>query len=98
MNRSPLNPITEADVRQFEEDGVICLRGMFDREWIDRMSSAVSRIMDANNPLARPREVTRALGGTSGRYHINSFVFRWDAEFHDYVMYSPYAVFTSLGK
>ena len=59
MNRSPLNPITDADVRQFEQDGVICLRGMFDQDWITRMSSAVDRIMDAENPLARPREVTR---------------------------------------
>jgi len=32
MNRRPLNPITDADVRQFEEDGVICLRGMVDQE------------------------------------------------------------------
>ncbi len=91
MNRRPLNPITEADICQFEEDGVICLRGMFDQDWITRMSAAVDRIMDAENPLARPREVTRALGGTSGRYHINSFVFRWDDDFNHYVMESPNA-------
>ena len=91
MNRSPLNPITDADVHQFEQDGVICLRGMFDRDWISRMSAAVDRVMDAENPLARPREVTRALGGKSGRYHINSFVFRWDPDFEDYVMNSPNA-------
>ncbi len=77
MNRRPLNPITDADVRQFQEDGVICLRGMFDQEWITRMSAAVDRIMDDANPLARPREVTRVLGGKTGRYHINSYVFRW---------------------
>ena len=47
--------------------------------------------MDAENPLARPREVTRALGSTTGRYHINSFVFHWDADFRDYVMQSPNA-------
>ncbi len=91
MNREPLNPITAADQRQFDEDGVICLRGMFDMEWIERMNAALLRIMDADNPLARPREVTRALGGTSGRYHINSFVFQWDPDFRDYVMNSPNA-------
>jgi len=32
MNRRPLNPITQADIAQFEEDGVICLRGMFDQD------------------------------------------------------------------
>ncbi len=91
MNRRPLNPITDADVRQFQEDGVICLRGMFDQEWITRMSAAVDRIMDDANPMARPREVTRVLGGKTGRYHINSFVFRWDPDFQDYVMHSPNA-------
>ena len=91
MNRRPLNPNTEADIAQFEEDGVICLRGMLHQDWISRMSAAVDRIMDAENPLARPREVTRALGGTSGRYHINSFVFRWDDDFKHYVMESPNA-------
>ena len=91
MNRRPLNPITEADIHQFEEDGAICLRGMFDQEWITRMSAAVDRVMDADNPLAHPREVTRSLGGKSGRYHINSFVFRWDPDFKAYVMESPNA-------
>jgi hypothetical protein len=66
MNQKPLNPITAQDIAQFQTDGVVCLRGMFDQEWITRMQKAVDRIMDAHNPLARPREVTQALGGTSG--------------------------------
>ena len=67
MNQKPLNPITAQDIAQFQADGVVCLRGMFDSEWISRMQKAVDRIMDAHNPLARPREVTQALGGTSGK-------------------------------
>jgi ectoine hydroxylase-related dioxygenase (phytanoyl-CoA dioxygenase family) len=91
MNQKPLNPITAQDIAQFQADGVVCLRGMFDQEWITRMQKAVDRIMDAHNPLARPREVTQALGGTTGRYHINSFVWHWDSDFKDYVMNSPNA-------
>jgi ectoine hydroxylase-related dioxygenase (phytanoyl-CoA dioxygenase family) len=91
MNQKPLNPITAQDIAQFQADGVVCLRGMFDSDWISRMQKAVDRIMDAQNPLARPREVTQALGGTSGRYHINSFVWHWDDDFKDYVMHSPNA-------
>lgn len=91
MNHEPLSPITEAQVAQFERDGVICLRGMFDAEWIARMNRAVDRIMDAQHPLARPREVTKALGGSTGRYHINSFVWPWDDDFKAWVMESPCA-------
>ncbi len=91
MNREPLHPITESDVAQFERDGVICLRGMFDAEWIARMNRAVDRIKDAQHPLARPREVTKALGGKSGRYHINSFVWPWDEDFKAWVLESPCA-------
>lgn len=91
MNRSPLHPITAADRTQFEADGAICLRGMFDREWVERMQRAVDRAKDAEHPLARRREVTQALGGKSGRYHINSFVWPWDDDFRDWVMHSPCA-------
>jgi hypothetical protein len=30
MNQKPLNPITAQDIAQFQADGVVCLRGMFD--------------------------------------------------------------------
>ena len=89
MNREPLNPITEEDVAAYERDGVVCLRRMFDVEWIKRMNRAVDRIMNAQHPMARPREVTKALGGKSGRYHINSFVWHWDEDFRDWVLHSP---------
>jgi ectoine hydroxylase-related dioxygenase (phytanoyl-CoA dioxygenase family) len=89
VNREPLNPITDEHIAQFERDGVLCLRRMFDEDWIAKMNRAVNRIMDAQHPLARPREVTKALGGKSGRYHINSFVWHWDEDFRDWVMNSP---------
>ena len=96
MNRVPLNSITESDIQQFRDDGAICLRGMFDREWTDRMLKAVDRGMaNPNVPGARMREVTQALGGTTGRYHINSFVWRWDEDFRDWVMHSPCAEITA---
>ena len=51
MNQKPLNPITAQDIAQFQADGVVCLRGMFDSEWISRMQKAVDRIMDADLPV-----------------------------------------------
>ena len=47
MNRNPLRPVAEADIRAYEEDGVVCLRGMFDREWTDRMRAAAIRFMES---------------------------------------------------
>jgi ectoine hydroxylase-related dioxygenase (phytanoyl-CoA dioxygenase family) len=91
MNREPLNPITEDDIAAYERDGAVCLRRMFDAQWIERMNRAVNRVMEAQHPMARPREVTKALGGKSGRYHINSFVWHWDDDFRDWVMQSPMA-------
>ena len=91
MNREPLHAITEDDIARFERDGVVCLRNMFDADWIARMERAVNRVMEANDPKARPREVTKALGGKTGRYHINSFVWCWDEDFRAFVMESPNA-------
>jgi hypothetical protein len=43
MNRSPLTPITAADIETYARDGVVCLRRMFDRDWIDRLLAAWER-------------------------------------------------------
>ncbi len=91
MNAKPLGRITESDLRRYDDDGVICLRGMFDREWIERMGVALERIMNTPHPEARAREVTRALGGKTGRFHINTFVWRWDPDFRDWAIRSPCA-------
>ena len=91
MNRQPLNPVTAQDRADFDRDGVVCLRQMFDHDWIERMTEAVNRVMDASHPLARPREVTQAMGGTRGRYHINSFVWHWDDDFRAWALESPNA-------
>lgn len=91
MNRTPQNPVTAADRETYQRDGVVCLRGMVDREWIERMEKAVNFAMDAPHPLARRREVTQALGGTSGRSHINTFVWAWNDDFRDWVLNSPCA-------
>jgi len=32
MNRQPLNPVTASDRADFDRDGVVCLRQMFDQD------------------------------------------------------------------
>ena len=53
MNVHPLAPIPDADVDAFWRDGVICLRGLFDAEWIDHMRAAVEDDLAHPGPLAR---------------------------------------------
>jgi len=87
MNRRPLREITEADIRCYKEDGAVCLRGMFDRAWIERLSEAVERAM--RNPGRRAREATRP--GNPGRFHSNVFMWRWDSDFRALALESPAA-------
>jgi hypothetical protein len=47
MNKAPANKIIDGDIRAYIEDGVVCLRQMFDRELIDRMRDASLRYMAA---------------------------------------------------
>ena len=50
MNRDPLREITEKDVATFWEDGVVCLRGMIDKDWIERMREAMERVLEKPGP------------------------------------------------
>ena len=41
MNADPLRPITDAEAETYERDGVACLRGMFDMDWVERTRAAL---------------------------------------------------------
>ena len=36
----PLRPITDQEIRTFEEDGIVCLPQMFSPGWVERMQEA----------------------------------------------------------
>jgi ectoine hydroxylase-related dioxygenase (phytanoyl-CoA dioxygenase family) len=44
MNRSPLRPIDKNDVEAYARDGVVCLRNVFDRDWIEMLEPIARRI------------------------------------------------------
>jgi ectoine hydroxylase-related dioxygenase (phytanoyl-CoA dioxygenase family) len=79
--------VTEEDRRLYEQDGVVCLRGVIDRSWVDRVYAAIDRVMA--DPGKRSREAVKP--GGRGRFHVNSFVSRWDDDFRDFVLHSPCA-------
>jgi ectoine hydroxylase-related dioxygenase (phytanoyl-CoA dioxygenase family) len=45
MNRSPLRPISEEDRQIYQRDGAVCLRQVFDRDWIDSLLPVAKRIV-----------------------------------------------------
>jgi ectoine hydroxylase-related dioxygenase (phytanoyl-CoA dioxygenase family) len=87
MNKRPLATVSAADRAAYEADGVICLRGMFDRDWVERMYAAVDRTM--STPGDRIREHTKA--GSPGRFYARTFMWRWDRDFRDFIFESPAA-------
>lgn len=45
FNEQPLNPITETDIETYRRDGVVCLRGVLDRDWIDSLEPVARRLL-----------------------------------------------------
>jgi ectoine hydroxylase-related dioxygenase (phytanoyl-CoA dioxygenase family) len=44
LNRTPAKPITDEDRATYARDGVVCLRGVFDPEWIETLVPAAYRL------------------------------------------------------
>jgi ectoine hydroxylase-related dioxygenase (phytanoyl-CoA dioxygenase family) len=89
MNRKPLREITPDDIRAYEDDGVVCLRQLFDGDWVTRMHQAVLRYMDSDVGAHRVREAR--LPGEDARFYINSFMSVYDPEFVAFRDHSPAA-------
>ena len=87
MNRSPLRPISEAEIRTYEEDGVVCLRGLFDREWTARMHDASLRFMASG--IGRKRVVQKP--GETATFYSNVFMCAQDPDFKAFRDASPAA-------
>jgi ectoine hydroxylase-related dioxygenase (phytanoyl-CoA dioxygenase family) len=77
MNLHPLRAVSEEDVRAFERDGVVCLRGLFDDEWCTRLHDAALRVMSSG--AGRVREAKPADG--RGRFYSNVYLADLDPDF-----------------
>ena len=80
MNRKPLHPITDDIIETYRRDGVVCIRGMFDREWIDLLRPAAERVVAMSEP---EKNRLRAFG--------NKHLWHGFPEFRRYVYESPAA-------
>jgi ectoine hydroxylase-related dioxygenase (phytanoyl-CoA dioxygenase family) len=87
MNRHPLRPIDEAEIKAYEEDGAVCLRGLFDADWTKRMHDASVRFMDSG--VGRKRIVQKP--GETAKFYSNVFMCAMDADFLAFRDQSPAA-------
>ena len=87
MNRQPLHPINDEDIKRYNEDGAVCIRGQFDQDWCEHMLEVSEAYME--DPTSRIREVNK--DDDPGRFFISSFMSRTNDDFRDYIMNSPAA-------
>ena len=85
MNLDLLNDITEEQIRDYETDGAVCIRGQFDQEWIDRMLAAA--LDHADNPSGKRGIVEDG----AGRFVSGTNMSRYNDEFMDFAVRSPAA-------
>jgi ectoine hydroxylase-related dioxygenase (phytanoyl-CoA dioxygenase family) len=63
MNRQPLREIAAEDVAAYERDGVVCLRQMFDGEWIEHIAGAIAEARARPGDNAQDHTVAGEAGG-----------------------------------
>lgn len=63
-------PVSDAEIAAFQEDGVVCLRGFFDRYWIDDLRALIDE--DIANPSGMVKNINA--DGASGNFFGDTFV------------------------
>ena len=53
MNKEILRPISQNEIEQFDHDGVILLKEMFDLEWISNLSQGLDKNIDLPSNRSR---------------------------------------------
>ncbi len=79
--------IEQDEIERYERDGAICLRGLFEQRWVERLRDAIDRLLGSER--GKRGDLT-ALGGT-GRFNNGSLMWRFDPDFKAFVFESPAA-------
>ena len=56
MDSRPTDPITEQHILDFQEDGAICLRGVFSQKWIDLLRKGIESNRLHSSEMTRRRQ------------------------------------------
>ena len=78
--------ISEKDVEAYRNQGAICIRGLLDAEWIDRMGRAVDHITANPGPMRESYSPDQPFS-----FFSEKFLWTIDPEFRNYVFNTPVA-------
>lgn len=85
MSPTPPRPITAEEIETYDRDGIVCLRGMFDAEWVELLRAAIDQDKAAPSKMAKN---INEEGGT-GDFSSDTFVWRHLEGFRRAVFESP---------
>lgn len=81
MQQQLTRDITSNEKQAFWRDGVVCLRNMFDADWVERMRTAVDDAIANPGPMKLEMDQ-----GLAGKFHGDSFVWTWHDDFRAFVL------------
>ncbi|NKB57697.1 MAG: phytanoyl-CoA dioxygenase [Alphaproteobacteria bacterium] len=87
MTQELARAITEDEIRTYEEDGIVHLKGLFDADWVERLRGLVDE--DMANPGKLCQELTKE--GNPGRFFFDTFMWTYNDGFKQAVFESPAA-------
>jgi hypothetical protein len=74
--------LTPDEIEAFRRDGVVCIRGVMPRRWIDRMGEAVDRV------IATPTEIGAMISEPEVGFTNDIFLWLKDAAYRAFVFES----------
>lgn len=87
MSEDPVIEISDADVAAFRRDGAVCLRGLFDADWIAALADAVERDKASPGPMVRHNTPE----GSPGEFFVDFQLWRRFDACRRFVFESPAA-------
>jgi len=87
MADARVRALTEPEIRRYEDDGIVMLKGFFDAEWLKSLAALAERDMASPGPLHMELEK----GGGPGRFFFDTYMWTRMAGFRDFVFKSPAA-------
>jgi ectoine hydroxylase-related dioxygenase (phytanoyl-CoA dioxygenase family) len=89
---APARPVSQAEIEAYRQDGVVCLRAIFDSGWIDEMCAAFEVARTEHGPLAQVyTDATQA-----GEFFFDVDVWTRQPAFRDFAFNSPAAAIAAV--
>ncbi len=80
-----LAKVSEADIRALESDGAVCLRGIFEKKWLDLIAAGIERDLKHPGPYAR----TQSDPDDPGFFFTDYYAWRHTPELERFARESP---------